>query len=235
MSCRTSCQRTERNPAAKSPTNAECNDGRKRAGDPAGGEPVARCEDTAVCVDGRGVVCVADCVPECGQPVHGASDGAAQRDCRTSGAGWQPLANRSGAIDGEFTLPEEKYETDAQRAEFFEELLRRARAVPGVSQASVVSVLPGAGHFFDSTFAIEGAPPLPPGQFRDAVIRGADPDHFAAMHIPMKRGRIYTTADHQAANDNGMVITESMARSFLPEKIQSGKQCGSTGTESRGS
>lgn len=83
-----------------------------------------------------------------------------------------------------FTLPESRYVTEVQCAEFFAELLRRARAVPGVSHASIVSVLPGAGHFFDNTFTIEGAPPLPPGQFRNAVIREADPDYFAVMHIP---------------------------------------------------
>ncbi len=129
-----------------------------------------------------------------------------------------------GVLTMGFTLPESKYETDAQRAEFFAELLRRARAVPGVKEASIVSVLPGAGHFFDNTFHIEGAAPLPPGQFRNAVIRGADPDYFAAMHIPLKRGRIFTEEDHRAANDNAMVITESMARKFFDGEDPIGKQ-----------
>jgi predicted permease len=122
-----------------------------------------------------------------------------------------------------FTLPESKYETDTQRAEFFAELLRRARAMPGVKEASIVSVLPGAGHFFDNTFQIEGAAPLPPGQFRNAVIRGADPDYFAAMHIPLKRGRIFAEEDHRAADDNAMVITESMAKEFFDGEDPIGK------------
>ncbi|MGB2667448.1 MAG: ABC transporter permease [Candidatus Acidiferrum sp.] len=122
-----------------------------------------------------------------------------------------------------FTLPESKYETDAQRAEFFAELLRRARAVPGVKEASIVSVLPGAGHFFDNTFHIEGAVPLPPGQFRNAVIRGADPDYFAAMHIALKRGRIFAEEDYRAPDDNAMVITESMAKKFFDGEDPLGK------------
>ena len=122
-----------------------------------------------------------------------------------------------------FTLPETRYATEAQRAEFFAELLRRARVVPGVRLASVVSVLPGAGHFFDNTFRIEGAPPLPPGQFRNAVIRGADPGYFAAMHIPLKRGRIYSQADRRTIDDNAMVITESMAKVFFPGEDPIGK------------
>jgi len=123
-----------------------------------------------------------------------------------------------------FTLPESRYATEVRRAEFFAELLRRARAVPGVSHASIVSVLPGAGHFVDNTFDIEGAPPLAPGQFRNAVIRGADPDYFVAMHIPLKRGRIYSEADHRAVDDNGMVITESMAKEFFPGENPIGKR-----------
>ncbi len=123
-----------------------------------------------------------------------------------------------------FTLPETRYATEAQRAEFFAELLRQARAVPGVSEASIVSVLPGAGHFVDNTFEIEGTPPLPPGQFRNAVIRGADPDYFAAMHIPLKRGRIYSEADRRTMDDNAMVITESMAKAFFPREDPIGKR-----------
>ena len=123
-----------------------------------------------------------------------------------------------------FTLPETRYATEAQRAEFFTEFLRRARAVPGVKEASVVSVLPGAGHFFDNTFEIEGTPPLPAGQFRNAVIRGADPDYFAAMHIPLKRGRIYSEVDRRTIDDNAMVITESMAKAFFPSQDPIGKR-----------
>lgn len=123
-----------------------------------------------------------------------------------------------------FTLPETRYATESQRAEFFAELLRRARSLPGVSAASVVSVLPGAGHFFDNTFTIEGAPPLLPGQFQDAVIRGAAPDYFAAMHIAVKRGRIYSQADRRTMDDNAMVISESMAKAFFPGEDPLGKR-----------
>jgi predicted permease len=123
-----------------------------------------------------------------------------------------------------FTLPESRYATELQCAEFFAEFLRRARAVPGVSHASIVSVLPGAGHFMDNTFTIEGAPPLPPGQFRNAVLRGADPDYFAAMHIPLKSGRIFTETDRRSIDDNAMVITESMAKKFFPDENPIGKR-----------
>jgi putative ABC transport system permease protein len=83
-------------------------------------------------------------------------------------------------------------------------------------------VLPGAGHFMDNTFSIEGAPPLPPGQFLNAVVRGADPGYFSMMRIPLRRGRIFADSDRRE-NGNAMVITESMAREFFPNGDAIGK------------
>lgn len=128
----------------------------------------------------------------------------------------------SNVLTMSFTLPEAKYQKPAQKAEFFEELLACVRALPGVSKASVVTVLPGAGHFMDNTFRIEGDPPLLPGQFQDAVIRGADPNYFTTMNIPLVRGRFFTDQDRRE-NGNAMVITESMAKKFFPDRNPLGR------------
>jgi putative ABC transport system permease protein len=121
-----------------------------------------------------------------------------------------------------FTLPDAKYPTLTNKAQFFDELLLRVRAIPGVNKAAIVSVLPGNGHFFDNTFVIEGKPPLLPGQFQDAVIRGADPGYFGAMNIPLLRGRYFTDQD-KLENLNAMVITQSMANKFFPNEDPLGK------------
>jgi predicted permease len=121
-----------------------------------------------------------------------------------------------------FTLPDATYPTRPQIANFLQQLLQRVRSVPGVGQAGIVSVLPGAGHFMDNTFQIEGVPPLPPGQFRNAVVRGADPDYFTMMNIPLKRGRFFTDLDNREKL-NAMVITESMERKFFPAGDAIGK------------
>jgi predicted permease len=121
-----------------------------------------------------------------------------------------------------FTLPDATYPTRPQLAGFLEQLLVRARAVPGVRQAGIVSVLPGAGHFMDNTFEIEGAPPLPQGQFRNAVVRGADPGYFTMMNIPLKQGRFFADSDNREKG-NAMVVSESMARKFFPAGDAIGK------------
>jgi predicted permease len=121
-----------------------------------------------------------------------------------------------------FTLPDTTYPSFTKKAQFFDELLRHTRAIPGVNKAAIVSVLPGNGHFFDNTFVIEGRSPLLPGQFQDAVIRGADPEYFATMNIPLLRGRYFTDHD-KLENLNAMVITPTMASKFFPTENPLGK------------
>jgi putative ABC transport system permease protein len=121
-----------------------------------------------------------------------------------------------------FTLPDAKYHTLTQKGQFFDEVLRRMRAIPGVSKAAIVSELPGNGHFFDNTFTIEGRPPLLPGQFQDAVVRGADRGYFTTMNIPLLRGRYFNDQD-KLQNSNAMVITPSMANRFFPSEDPLGK------------
>jgi predicted permease len=122
-----------------------------------------------------------------------------------------------------FNLPDAKYGKPTQKEQFFEELLSRLRAMPGVRAAGLVTVVPGGGHFEDNTFTIEGRPALLLGQDQDAVIRGADPAYLQAMEIPLLRGRYFTDHD-RTESGNAMVITESMARKFFPEEDPLGKR-----------
>jgi predicted permease len=128
----------------------------------------------------------------------------------------------SNVLTMAFSLPEAKYSGLAPKAEFFDELLGRVRATPGVKSAAAVTVLPGQGHFVDTTFVIEGRPALLAGQFQDAVIRGADPGYFATMEIPLLRGRFFADAD-RTEHANAMVISASMARKFFPNEDPLGK------------
>ncbi|HET9399802.1 MAG TPA: ABC transporter permease [Candidatus Acidoferrales bacterium] len=105
----------------------------------------------------------------------------------------------------------------------FRDLLDRVRATPGVESAGIVSVAPLAGHFMDTTFTVDGRPPLPKGQFLDAVFRAADPRYFKAMGIPLKRGRVFTEADLLDAADKA-IITEGMAQQFFPNEDPIGKR-----------
>jgi predicted permease len=120
------------------------------------------------------------------------------------------------------SLPEAKYLEPGQKVEFFEQLLERAHAIPGVRAAGFVSVLPGHGHFEDNTFRIAGRTPLTPGESLDAVVRAADPGYFSAMDVPLLRGRIFA-AGERLEKARFAVISESMARKFFPTEDPLGK------------
>jgi predicted permease len=122
-----------------------------------------------------------------------------------------------------FSLPDQRYNTANHIAGFYRDLLDRARAIPGVESAGMVTVPPLGGHYWDETFTIDGRPPLPPGQFMDAVLRAADPDYFHAAGIRLKRGRVFTAAEWLEAADKA-VITESMAATFFPNEDPIGKR-----------
>ena len=113
-----------------------------------------------------------------------------------------------------FSLPGSHYKKGGPRTAFFENLLARVRGLPGVTAAGLVTTLPVTGHVMDNTFTIVGRPPLPLGQFLDAVLRAADPGYFQAMGIPLKRGRTFASSD-RLDTARFVIISESMARLFF--------------------
>src|SRR5207237_1459309 len=82
---------------------------------------------------------------------------------------------------------------------------------------------PATGHVCDNTFTIVGRPPLPPGQFLDALVRGVDPGYFQAIGIPLKRGRVFAPSE-RLDGARSVIISESMARQFFPGEDPLGRR-----------
>jgi len=114
----------------------------------------------------------------------------------------------------DFNLPEVRYSQQAC-ATFFRTLLTRARNTPGIEGAGLVfPVVPGDGYGGDNGFTVVGHPAPSAGTTLDAIHRWADPGYFAAIGIPMLRGRSFSL-DSQAHPDE-VIITEAFAKKFLP-------------------
>jgi putative ABC transport system permease protein len=112
-------------------------------------------------------------------------------------------------------LPEARYITPVQKAAFFEQLITRVRALPGVQAAGLVTVAPGQGWGGDSLVAVVEHPPLPRGKSLDAIERAADPDYFAAMQIPLLRGRTFNDSERL---DHGyvLILNQAAVKRFFP-------------------
>ena len=119
-------------------------------------------------------------------------------------------------------LPKAHYSEAAQRVQFFDQLLTGLRALPGVSAAAVVNVVPGQGYGGDNVIRVAEHPPLPKGQMQIARRRFCDPGYFAAMQIPLLRGRIFTDQERLDKADK-VVISQLLAHDFFPDEDPIGK------------
>ena len=122
-----------------------------------------------------------------------------------------------------FDLPEARYTQTAQRVNFFQTLLTRVRSLPGVRAAGLVfPVVPGDGYGGDNGFAIVEHPPLPTGKGTFAIHRWTDPGYFAAIGIPLLRGR---TFDENQLPGHGTeaIISDAFARQYFPGEDPIGK------------
>lgn len=122
----------------------------------------------------------------------------------------------------EIGLPEPRYTAPALRLAFFERLLDRVRALPGVEAAGLDTTLPGTGRQRDDAFTLVEVPPPTIGKFFDASASSVDPDFFHAMQIPLIRGRFFQN-NEQLNNANVAIVTPAFAQRFFPNSDPIGK------------
>ena len=122
----------------------------------------------------------------------------------------------------ELTLPDARYKEDVKRVAFFDQLLPRLRALPGVQSAGAVMGLPLSGMNFNISFQVSGRPPVPPFQQPTMEVRVASPEYFSTMGIPITRGRAFTNDDREDT-PRVVLLTESAARRYFPGEDPIGK------------
>jgi putative ABC transport system permease protein len=125
------------------------------------------------------------------------------------------------------SLPEARYKEPAKQVAFFEQLIERVRAVPGVRAAGLASVAPGEGWGGDHLMSVVEHPPLRANQVPDILARGAEPEYFAAIQLPLLRGRIFTP-DERLERANVVVISKSAAQELFREEDPIGKHIRTT-------
>ncbi|HEY3628379.1 MAG TPA: ABC transporter permease [Terracidiphilus sp.] len=122
-----------------------------------------------------------------------------------------------------FALPGVRYKTPGPMpVNFFDALLSRLRALPGVDAVGLVTAIPGQGYWEDSDFTIVEHPPLPRGIGTWALNRWADSGYFAAMGIPILRGRTFNES-LRLDQANEVIINNVFARKYFPGEDPIGK------------
>jgi len=130
----------------------------------------------------------------------------------------EPLGFETGGrLAMDLSLAGGAYARDASRAATYRALVERVSAVPGVRAAALVSALPLEGsHRGSNSFDIEGRPPEATQEKTPVALqRPVSPGYFAAMGIPLLRGRAISEGDDAAA-PLVAVVDESTARRYWP-------------------
>jgi putative ABC transport system permease protein len=123
-------------------------------------------------------------------------------------------------------LPRSRPSAESSAA-FFEAFVGRLRAIPGVEAAAITLGLPldPRARFFvdESTFSIEGDAPLPMAQRPTAPVHVVSPGYFAALGVPLVRGRMFDERDRAGA-PGVVIINEAMAQRFWPNQSPLGRR-----------
>lgn len=127
-----------------------------------------------------------------------------------------------GVLTFRLSLPRDAYPDEARRRAFFDALLERLNAVPGVERAGMIQTLPMRGNYFLS-FDVVGRPPAAPGDETSASYRVATPDYFATLAIPLRRGRLFAAGDSDTS-EPVTLIDEAFVRRYFPNEDPIGHQ-----------
>jgi putative ABC transport system permease protein len=105
------------------------------------------------------------------------------------------------------------YNTPEKHRAFYDRVFENARALPGVQNVAMASVLPLSGDS-DTSFSIEGAP-APRSQSETPVTwyRLVSASYFDTMGVAIKRGRAFQDREAMPV----VVVNETFGRTYFPE------------------
>ena len=120
-------------------------------------------------------------------------------------------------------LPEKKYDTDEKVRGFFHAVVEDVRALPGVKGAGFGSDAPFMTNGDTEGYTVEGQPPLPTGEYNDALYREVTPGYLEMLGAQVKEGRFLEENDHEGGA-LALVVNEFLAKRHWPGRSVVGKR-----------
>jgi putative ABC transport system permease protein len=130
--------------------------------------------------------------------------------------------NPTGLLSMQIALPESKYPDRPHQRVFFEQVLERVRALPGVESAAMSDFLPVQGTA-KAPFSLEGKPPASLSDQPLAWVMTVSPGYFRTLGTPLVKGHEFDPAA-SPESPPATVINESMARQYFPGQDPLGKR-----------
>ena len=117
----------------------------------------------------------------------------------------------------------QSYQQPSRSVQFFNDLVARTAASPGVEGAAAVGALFLSATPNSTNFSIEGRPDFTPENAVEVPVDSITPNYFAVMGVPLRRGRFFDERDADGATPV-VIINETMARQFWPGEVPLGRR-----------
>jgi predicted permease len=139
----------------------------------------------------------------------------------------QPLGMRTASVlTATITLGQKSYAEPARQLAFFEELERHLGRLPGIAQLAISDSTPPSGPRHEMIYAaidVAGRPRQAEGTGGMVPWRIVTPGYFAALGIPIVRGRGFQESDRDP-RQNAVILSDSLGRRMFPAENALGKQ-----------
>jgi len=150
---------------------------------------------------------------------------------QTTDPGFDPqnlLTMRLLLVTGKYPLSDKVGDYRRKAVEFFQEAGKRIESVPGVQQASNVSMLPlnrgRALTSFGMPVLFDSNPDVDISSRPRVDVRLVNNDFFKTMRIPILKGRDFTEREIVEPVPRVIIINETMARLFWPDENPLGRR-----------
>ena len=141
--------------------------------------------------------------------------------------------DRESVLTARISLPRSKYAKPAQVGAFYDELLQRVKALPGVESAGMINHTPLTGFGLIAFMQVEGNPGLDKKKDAAVGIGTVSPEYFQTMKIPLLSGRNYDARDGEDGQKVA-IVNQAFANRFFPKGDSLGKRVSFGCEESKG-
>ena len=139
---------------------------------------------------------------------------------RSTNMGFQP----DHLLTARLKLPNSSYPDTARRAIFFDSLMDRLAALPGITSVSGATCMPFAGKdCWPSVFMIAGRPSPRPEDMPHAHFNAVGRDYLKTMRIPLLRGRDLSAGD-DLRHEQVALVNRRFVRRYFPHVDPIGKE-----------
>jgi putative ABC transport system permease protein len=135
-----------------------------------------------------------------------------------------PGMNPEGVLTARVALPVSSYESEEQRAQFYQALHERLQTVPAITHAAMVQAMPLGSLRWGRGYTVEGEEVTPEQQPTITYYWVIQGDYLGALGIPLLRGRDFEHLEPSEDPASFLIVTETFASNHWPGENPIGKR-----------